>query len=59
MNTGFVYLWYDKKKKKYCLGSHYGSIDDGYITSTGYMMKAYKKRPDDFKRRILSTSKNA
>jgi hypothetical protein len=53
MKYGFIYLWYDSLKRKFCLGSHYGSADDGYVTSTGYMIKAYKKRPKDFKRRIL------
>ena len=51
--TGFVYLWRDKKHNRYCIGSHFGSLNDQYITSTGYMLRAYKKRPEDFKRRIL------
>lgn len=46
-------MWYDKKRKWFCLGSHFGKIDDGYITGTGFMRKAYEKRPQDFKRRIL------
>lgn len=50
---GFVYLWYDKKKKMYYVGSHWGTEDDGYVCSSRWMMKAYKRRPDDFKRRIL------
>ena len=50
---GYVYLWYDRKRKIFCLGSHHGSLDDGYITSTGWMMRAYKVRPNDFKRRVL------
>lgn len=50
---GFVYIWYDRKSKKYCIGSHWGSLDDGYITSTGWMKSAFKKRPEDFRRRIL------
>lgn len=50
---GFVYLWFDSHRRKFCVGSHYGAVDDGYITSTGWMRKAYKKRPQDFKRRIL------
>lgn len=50
---GFVYLWFDRKRKKFCIGSHIGSLDDGYVTSTGYMMHAYKRRPYDFRRRIL------
>jgi hypothetical protein len=50
---GFVYLWYDRARKMYCLGSHYGSLDDGYTSSTGWFREAYKRRPQDFKRRIL------
>lgn len=52
---GFVYIWYDSKRKKYLIGSHHGPIDDTYITSTGgiYFKRAYKKRPETFKRRIL------
>lgn len=30
-----------------------GKIDDGYVSSTGFMIKAYRKRPKDFKRRVL------
>lgn len=51
---GFVYIWYDKKHKRYYVGSHKGSFDDGYICSSSWMNKAYKRRPKDFKRRILS-----
>lgn len=50
---GFVYLWFDIKRKKFCIGSHYGQINDGYISSTGHMKQAYKKRPKTFKRKIL------
>lgn len=50
---GFVYIWYDRKHKRYYIGCHWGSIDDGYVCSSSWMMKAYKKRPNDFKRRIL------
>ncbi|AGR48118.1 putative homing endonuclease [Sinorhizobium phage phiM12] len=51
---GFVYIWYDRKKKLYYIGSHWGTEDDGYICSSNRMRKAYRRRPDDFKRRILS-----
>jgi len=50
---GFVYLWYDKLKDKLCIGSHFGSLNDGYTTSTGHCKYAIKKRPNDFKRIIL------
>jgi hypothetical protein len=51
---GFVYIWRDRKHKRYYIGSHWGTIDDGYICSSGWMSKAYKIRPEDFKRRIIS-----
>jgi hypothetical protein len=51
---GFVYLWYDRKHKRYYVGSHWGSEDDGYICSSNWMRDAYRRRREDFKRRILS-----
>lgn len=53
---GFVYIWYDRKHKRYYVGCHWGTIDDGYICSSSWMKKAYKIRPEDFKRRILKTN---
>lgn len=50
---GFVYIWFDRKHKRYYIGSHWGTEDDGYICSSRWMRKAYKRRPEDFKRRIL------
>lgn len=50
---GFVYIWRDRKRKKYYIGCHWGNKEDGYICSSNYMSKAYKRRPDDFSRRIL------
>lgn len=53
---GFVYIWYDAKKKMYYIGCHWGNIDDGYICSSNWMRKAYRRRPQDFRRRILKTN---
>jgi hypothetical protein len=50
---GFVYIWYDRKHKKFYIGSHWGNESDGYICSSKWMLQAYKRRPEDFKRRIL------
>lgn len=50
---GFVYLWYDKKHKRYYIGCRWGTENDGYICSSPWMKKGYKRRPRDFKRRIL------
>lgn len=55
---GFVYIWYDRKRKMYYIGSHWGGhIDDGYICSSNRMRDAYRRRPDDFRRRILNQQK--
>jgi hypothetical protein len=51
---GFVYIWYDRKHKRYYIGAHWGSENDGYICSSPWMKRAYKLRPNDFKRRILN-----
>lgn len=53
--SGFVYIWLDKKHRRYYLGSHWGSIDDGYVCSSTWMKRAHAIRPHDFKRRIIST----
>jgi len=50
---GFIYIWYDRKRKMYYIGCHYGTVDDGYICSSNRMRDAYRRRPHDFKRRIL------
>ena len=50
---GFVYIWYDKKYKRYYIGSHWGTTEDGYICSSKWMLNSRKRRTDDFKRRIL------
>lgn len=52
--SGFIYIWYDKKHKRFYVGSHWGSADDGYICSSTWMRNAYKRRPADFKRRIIA-----
>lgn len=51
---GFIYIWFDRKRKMYYIGSHWGHEKDGYICSSNRMRDAYRRRPQDFKRRILS-----
>lgn len=53
---GFVYVWYDRKHKRYYIGCHWGFVDDGYICSSSWMKQAYKRRPADFSRKILTTN---
>jgi len=50
---GFIYLWFDRRRKMYYIGSHWGTEDDGYICSSNRMRDAYRRRSRDFKRRIL------
>jgi hypothetical protein len=51
---GFVYIWLDRKHKRYYIGSHWGTEDDGYVCSSSWMKKALKNRPTDFKRKIIA-----
>jgi hypothetical protein len=53
---GFVYIWYDKTRKMFYIGCHWGDINDKYICSSNRMRDAFRRRPLDFKRRILETN---
>lgn len=37
----------------YYVGSHWGHEEDGYICSSNRMRNAYRRRPTDFKRRVI------
>ena len=50
----FVYCWTDRMTNKLYVGSHKGSIDDGYICSSKTMKEEYTKRPNDFVRQIIA-----
>lgn len=52
--SGFVYIWYDKKLKRFYVGSHWGAEDDGYVCSSNNMRHNYRNRPNDFRREILA-----
>jgi len=54
LTYGFVYLWRDRKHSRFYVGCHWGTEDDGYVCGSKWMKKAYRKRPSDFQRRILS-----
>jgi len=53
---GFVYIWFDVKTKKYYVGCHWGDETDGYICSSKWMRDAYRRRPQDFRRRVIKTN---
>jgi hypothetical protein len=55
MAEAFVYCWSDRQTSKVYVGMHKGSVDDGYICSSKYMMPEYKARPNDFTRQIVAT----
>lgn len=58
---GIIYIWYDKRRKMYYIGCHWGTEDDRYICSSDRMRKAFRRRPQDFKKRIIGriyTSRN-
>jgi hypothetical protein len=50
---GFIYIWRDRKRKKFYVGCHWGAESDGYICSSTVMRKAFRRRPEDFKRRVI------
>lgn len=56
---GFVYIWRDRKHKRFYIGSHWGTEDDGYICSSRWMRNAFARRPQDFKRRIICVVKES
>jgi hypothetical protein len=51
--TGFVYKWIDTSNGMYYIGCHKGEVNDGYVGSGTYFLKAYKKRPEAFVREVL------
>ena len=55
----FVYLWMDKTRNMFYIGSHSGSVNDGYISSSRWLSGEVRYRPQSFKRRILSYHSSA
>ena len=51
--TGYIYIWYDTRAKLFYIGGHKGRVEDSYICSSKMMLRAYKKRPDTFRFRVL------
>ena len=49
----FVYMWFDRSRKMFYVGSHSGSVDDGYISSSRWLSGEVRYRPADFKRRVI------
>ena len=53
MEQGFVYKWIDSSNSMMYIGSHKGTVDDGYIGSGVHFNRAYDKRPEAFSREII------
>ena len=53
IHAGYVYLWYDTKAELFYVGGHYGQVDDKYVCSNSMMLRAYRKRPETFRFRVL------
>lgn len=54
MLDSFVYCWTDHGTKRLYVGMHKGHPDDGYVSSSKHMLRAYKERPADFTREVLT-----
>ena len=54
MKTGFIYMWFDRDRKMYYIGSRIGSPEDSYVTSSHWLAGEIKYRPSSFRRRILA-----
>lgn len=55
---GFVYIWFDVYRKMYYIGCRWGNEKDGYICSSNRMRNAYRRRPQDFRRKIIVSNIN-
>jgi hypothetical protein len=52
--NAFVYCWTDHAHGKLYLGSHKGTLDDGYICSSKMVKEQMAIRPQDFTRQIIA-----
>lgn len=53
MKTGFIYQWTNVNNNMRYIGSHFGNVNDGYISSSNYFNEEYFKDPSTFVREIL------
>ena len=56
--THFVYIWMDRTRKMFYVGSHSGSLDEQYLSSSRWLSGEIRYRPNEFKRKILSIHPN-
>ena len=55
MEHGFIYLWHDKLRNMFYIGSHKGPQNDTYLSSSRWLNGEIRYRPADFRRKILKT----
>lgn len=52
---GFIYIWRDSLRNMYYIGSHEGTPDDGYLSSSRWLNAEINYRKKDFTRKIIKT----
>lgn len=57
-HDSFLYCWTDSSTNKLYVGKHKGDVNDGYISSSKYLLEEYNKRPNDFSRQIIAHGNN-
>ncbi len=50
---GFIYIWRDNSRNMYYIGSHDGTPEDGYLSSSRWLNGEINYRPNDFRRKVL------
>jgi hypothetical protein len=58
IKTAFVYEWKNNQNGMKYLGSHFGYLNDGYISSSNHFNSFYNKNPNNFVRTIIYQGKN-
>jgi len=53
MKTGIVYEWTNIKNNMKYIGSHFGNVNDGYVSSSNYFNEIYNNNPELFAREVL------
>lgn len=53
MTNGFIYIWHDRQRSMFYIGSHIGAPDDGYLSSSRWLNGEITFRPKDFRRKII------
>lgn len=51
--SAFIYIWRDKIRGMYYVGSHVGNPDDGYLSSSSWLNGEIRFRPGDFRRKVI------